>query len=212
MNRKFDRLISFDERSKNYPIRALIGYPTPISKTWDCKTFLDQGADSACVGFGWAHELAAKPVAVPVSDSIARDIYHEAQKIDEWPGEDYEGTSVLAGAKVVQTIGHMPEYRWAFSLDDVIATLGYHGPIVLGFQWYEGMMDTDSSGFIHPTGNIVGGHCVLARGVAVTRKYIRIRNSWGKSWGENGDAKITYSDFAKLLSNYGEACVPVTRI
>jgi hypothetical protein len=63
---------------------------------------LDQGKEGACVGFAWSHELAAYPVRVEVDDEFARSkIYAEAQKIDEWPGEAYHGTSVLAGAKVV---------------------------------------------------------------------------------------------------------------
>jgi hypothetical protein len=211
MARTLDRLVSFDERSKNFPIRALVGSPTPISKVWDCKYFLDQGSEGACVGFGWAHELGAAPVKTPVSNATGFGIYNEAKKVDEWAGENYEGTSVIAGAKVVQGLGFMPEYRWAFNLNDVIITLGYHGPIVLGCDWYEGMWDTDSKGFIHPTGNIVGGHCVLIRGVAVAKKYLRIRNSWGQSWGSNGDAKISYTDFAKLMSTGTDLCVPVIR-
>ena len=33
-------------------------------------------------------------------------LYHEAQKIDEWPGEDYDGTSVRAGLDILRKRGH----------------------------------------------------------------------------------------------------------
>ena len=33
-------------------------------------------------------------------------LYHEAQKVDEWPGEDYDGTSVRAGLDILRKRGH----------------------------------------------------------------------------------------------------------
>ncbi|MEN3313212.1 MAG: hypothetical protein V7645_2541, partial [Actinomycetota bacterium] len=70
-------------------------------------------------------------------------LYHEAQRIDEWPGEDYDGTSVRAGLDILRKRGHCeidngntkPEAigegikanRWARSVDDVLTTLGYDG-------------------------------------------------------------------------------------
>lgn len=38
-----------------------------------------------------------------------------------------------------QALGFVPEYRWAFGVDDVLATLAHHGPVVLGLNWYAGM-------------------------------------------------------------------------
>jgi hypothetical protein len=37
-------------------------------------------------------------------------LYHEAQRIDEWPGEDYDGTSVRAGMDVLRTEGHRRKF------------------------------------------------------------------------------------------------------
>ena len=69
----------------------------------------------------------------------------------------------------------------------------------------EGMTDTDERGYIHATGDVVGGHCILCRGVNGREKYFLLRNSWGKNWGVNGDCKISFDDMKKLLADDGEA-------
>lgn len=211
MNRVFDRIPEFDDRSRGYPIRALVSSDPLVTRRWRCRIYLDQGAEGACVGFGWAHELAAAPVKVLVDNSFARQVYYEARRVDEWPGEDYEGTSVLAGAKVVRSLGFMSEFRWAFGLDDVLRTISQFGPVVLGLNWYEGMLETDADGFITPSGGLVGGHCILARGVEVDREFVVLHNSWGKSWGRKARARLRWDDLDRLLREDGEACVPVVR-
>ena len=69
----------------------------------------------------------------------------------------------------------------------------------------------DDDGFIKPTGQIVGGHAILARAVNVKKGYVTLRNSWGKSWGKKGDCYISFEDLEKLLNNYGECCFLIKR-
>src|SRR5689334_10441072 len=85
----------FDEKSRNF--RAVEGIEDkPLrSYAWACNAWLDQGREGACVGFGWSHELCAKPGVHMVDNNFALAVYHRAQQIDEYPGEDYSGTSVL---------------------------------------------------------------------------------------------------------------------
>lgn len=202
-----------DPRSRNYPIRTLLAQQSrrPRSYTWPCKLVLDQGREGACVGYAWAHELAASPRAVPVSDADARQLYRYAQTVDEWPGEAYSGTSVLAGAKAVQVRGHMAEYRWAFGLQDVVDTVGAYGPVVLGIPWTTGMYQPQPDGWVYPTGEVVGGHAIMARGVNLRGGYVLLHNSWGPGWGRNGTARIPFEALGELLTERGEACVPVQR-
>jgi Papain family cysteine protease len=212
---KLGRRIEFDDKSRKYPIRALLGTPRPLrSYTWRCLKHLDQGQEGACVGFSWTHEIIARPSEQLVfSVNEARTIYKLAQKLDPWPGEDYEGTSVLAGIKAV--ISRYPkvysEYRWAFGLQDVLETIAYRGPVVLGINWYDGMIDPDDKGVIKPTGPVVGGHAILAKGISVKNKVVCLHNSWGQDWGNHGDCFISFNDLDKLLKEDGEACIP-TRI
>jgi hypothetical protein len=99
-NRVFGRLVQFDERSRKFPIRTLLPDKPRRSYTWRVYTVLDQGAEGACTGFSVAHEAAARPKVVKnITNDIARQIYYRARELDEWPGEDYEGSSVLAAMK-----------------------------------------------------------------------------------------------------------------
>lgn len=228
-----DRIPYFDPRSKQYPIRATLDAEaaTPRSYTWALGAdVLDQGQQGSCVGHGITHELMAKPMVVTGLDSrFAReDIYWEAQKVDDWEGGSYpdatpfyEGTAVLAGAKVAQRLGHFSAYRWAFNLADLVAAVGSAGPAVIGVHWYEAMFRPDADGYISPAGDIAGGHCVVVLGVSLTRREFLIANSWGTDWSlirwpagrrehtYQGFAKVTFDSMERLLGENGEACIPV---
>jgi hypothetical protein len=223
-NLKLNRLKQFDERSRNF------AYTTPTgpaeqralrSYTWRCGSWFDQGLDGACVAFAIGHELAARPSEVRVglnAKFLKEKIYWEAQKIDPWKGGSYpgaspryEGTSVLAGIKVAHKLGYFEEYRWAFAPYSAMYGIGHHGPAIIGINWYEGMLDTDSKGYIHPTGPLLGGHAILVRGIHVPTRTVLLRNSWGYGWGVKGDCKLSFEDFSRLLGEDGECAFFVKR-
>jgi hypothetical protein len=209
---KFGRLVEFDKRSRNFPMRSLLRGLVPRSYTWRCSINLDQGSAPACVGFSITHEAAARPVEVQGLDGkVALSIYRRAQKLDEYPGEDYDGTSVLAGMKAAMEKKWYSEYRWAFGEPDLLLSVGYKGPAVLGINWYSGMMDPDSKGIIRPTGQVEGGHAILCNGISVRSGLYRLHNSWGTGWGLGGDCFISRDDMSRLLSEEGECCIPVKR-
>lgn len=220
VNRKFDRVPSNDPRNRNYPVSLMwttqfpqctyTQAPEVFTKKWDDYAYLDQGPDGACVGFGTSGELAAEPESVTNIDyTFAMKVYNDAKLIDEWPGENYEGTSVLAGAKVAKNRGYYSSYLWADNELDMARTISNYGPVIIGIDWYEGMMDPDSEGFLHPTGQVVGGHCVVVIGIDAENGFYTIRNSWGKSWGDNGEAKISRADMTNLIAANGDVCKPV---
>ena len=208
---RLDRLVQFDERSLSFPIRSAVGDKAPRSYTWRCTPRLDQGPDGACVGFSMAHEVAARPKELPADYSLAMNIYREAQKIDPWPGENYEGTSVLAGVKMLKSLGYVEQYRWGFSLNDLVLAVGYQGPAVIGSWWYDEMFEPRDCGRIHVGGQRSGGHAYLVNGVSVADRTFTIHNSWGASWGTNGEVLISWGDMERLLAEDGEACIPMVR-
>lgn len=208
------RLEQFDERSRAFPIRELLaaaGVTTPRAYTWSCGVNLDQGSIGACVGFSWAGELAAKPDVIPTTNTDGLRLYYKAQLVDGWP-IPHEGSSVLAGAKAVVSEGRMGEYRWAFNFSDLELAIGHHGPAVLGINWYEGFDHPDpATGRISIAGGVRGGHAILANGISPRLRLVHLHNSWGASWGARGECVISYADLERLLSERGEACIPVVR-
>lgn len=214
-DRRLDRIPFHDERSRNFPLRAMLTtaqQKAPRSYTWSCAYFLDQGQEGACTGFAVTHEAGARPVvAKRLSAAVAQDVYHRARELDDWPGENYEGSSVLGAIKAGKEKGWYGEYRWAFGLDDLILAVGYKGPAVLGVNWYDQMFQPSANGYISASGQVAGGHAILCNGVDVKKKCFRLHNSWGTGWGVNGECFITFADMDKLLREYGEACIPIQR-
>jgi hypothetical protein len=135
-------------------------------------------------------------------------MYSEAQKVDEWEGEDYDGTSVRAGAKILQQMGYISQYLWAWDIETVLSTLLNVGPVVVGTLWYESMFDPDPLyGLVKIEGEAVGGHAYVLNGVNLNSGLIRAKNSWSKEWGKNGHFRIKIEDFERLLHEDGEACI-----
>lgn len=191
---------------------------------WDEGTVLDQGSEGACVGFAWTNELLASPAQpeeqpdAALGNAVAVSYYRRARVVDEWPGEDYEGTSVLAGAKMVLQDGFISQYRWCFNTEDLRDAIISEGPVVIGIPWYSGMYRTRRDGLVVVDGDLVGGHAILITGydpamIIDGRPYevFRWRNSWGTGYGIGGSGYILYEDLSKLLKQNGEACVPMGR-
>jgi hypothetical protein len=206
------RLVCKDERDKEHlmprTLRAAAGVE---SRFWYLPPALDQGATSSCVGHGWAAWALAGPTTnrLPISPW---QWYLLAQEVDEWPGKEpqMEGSSVRAGAKIAVSLKLASEYRWAFSVSPVVSWLLANGPVVVGTDLYEGMANPNAkTGLMTLAGQSLGGHCYLLGGVNKRTGLIRVLNSWGRNWAQNGRAWISIADMDKLIKADGEACVAV---
>lgn len=206
---KLGRLPAPDPRDQNFRLATLLP-PAPLrtSKYYWSGWFGDQGQTSACVGYSWTAYLTAGPTTQVTQDwdRHARKTYKQAQTLDEWEGEDYDGTSVRAGAKALQAQGFITEYRWAFTIDETVRAVLDIGPVVVGTVWTEAMF-YPVDGKIQPDGPIVGGHAYLIDGANLDRGTVRIKNSWGRDWGNNGRVSMTISHLAHLLDMEGEAAL-----
>lgn len=191
----------------------------PDWKYWGDLTWRgDQGAFPHCVAYSATHRIENSPTTYPepgpVVDPVA--VYQRAQQLDEFPGENYDGTSVRGGAKVMLEKGFISEYQRITTLQDLIdfirrpRTAG-GGPVLIGIDWYTDMFspvyEQDALGdyrwMVIPTGSVAGGHAVLVNGVNVPRMTFRILNSWGRDWGVDGRATVRFADMDNLVFTQG---------
>lgn len=202
-----------DPRSANFRFSGLSCWQSGTHRRTIMRrktVWLDQGREGACTGFGEEHVRALSPYPQATTDEQAHRVYRRAQVLDEWPGEDYEGSSVNGAMKAAREFGLITNWWWCFNLSEVRHALSYHGAVEFGTWWWRDMWDTDADGFIRPTGEKVGGHAWALSGYNMlngSRRY-RMENSWGPEWGDNGGAWIWEEDLTQLLLDDGEAACP----
>ena len=217
MQHSLGRIEVVDERDKNFPVSTVLsespgGLPDISTRQWWANGWWgNQGPMPHCVAYAWQHFLEDGPV---IQDSVSHDkpfynpkaFYDLCQLHDQWPGENYDGTSIRAGAKILKAVGVIKAYRWAFNIEEVVKTVKYIGPMVVGTRWYSNMTHP-SNNVMSPNGAVQGGHAYLINGCDDNKELLRVKNSWGRGWGNNGHAFISYDDFDALLSDGGDACI-----
>lgn len=208
MHHRLGRKAAADDRDRKFAIRAT--GPLAGRKRWRrSRERLPQPGVPHCVGYAWARWLLWPPFGQQLSPS---GVYYAAQRVDEWEGEDYEGTSVRAGAKVLAELGFVREYRWALDVETMAAAVRYDGPLVIGTNWYERMDQVDDRGFARVRGRNLGGHAYNVYGVDCGGEYFEVCTPWeGTAFGidGSGDARVSFADMRRLIVEEGEICLPV---
>jgi hypothetical protein len=200
--------------SRDWPVERLAdmiadGVAMPVS--WSDPVVLDQGQTPHCVGYGCAGFVACaeadSPADITVTDALGDAIYAAAKIIDGEPGQQ-NGSSVRSGAKALKEFKYIDAYAFG-TFAQGQAWVRAHGPVVVGTDWTEDMFDPDTNDEVHATGDVVGGHCWLWRGVDEEYGDSEGRNSWGTSWANAGDFYISDADFKLILANGGEVLMAV---
>ena len=216
--RRFGRLHVEDERDKKFLLTPDLKRASGVTKRyWHAGRVLNQGSTPQCVAYSGYKYLTAGPVRNTHLPWKPAELYKHAQEHDEWPGDDYDGSSLRGLFKYLHKEGFVSEYRWGFDLETILSHVLTEGPLVLGSTWYS-EMSTPRNGFIMPQGRAVGGHAYVIIGAnrnkkrkgATERGAFRILNSWGRSWGQCGRAWMSFLDFEMLLEDRDvEACMAV---
>lgn len=224
-------------RQVRFAMAPLVEGLKPRSYSWGLPFTLDQGREGACVAHGDTHEAIARPVIVDfdrhslpgwafravetkwkrgtsqqIAQAFAFDLYDWARRNDEWPGENYDGTSAAAGAKGMADAKLWDEYRWAKTADEFAVWVSRNGPGCFAVNWMTGMFKPDSGGYLNLTGIVEGGHLILANGFSVKRDAFRLHNSWGPDWATRGEAWLRREDAVTLIAQDGEMVAPIRRL
>jgi hypothetical protein len=210
----------------------------PRPYTWWVPFHLNQGREGACVPHGCIAEALARPKPVNfevytlphwaerakrvqairghtnkmVAQALAFDAYDWCRNNDEWPGMNYSGTSAAAGARMMAALNLWRKYRWATNVRDFVTAMSRYGPGTVAIDWKTGMMRPDSEGFIHPTGQVEGGHQLLAMAYSAKRFRYPSVGLW-QSWGDDPPAIwwMTVHELEEVAAGNGEFAIPTIR-
>lgn len=188
---------------------------------------LDQGKEGACTGYGLAtvanYLLKTRSVRPDATAVSARMLYNMAKRYDEWPGEDYEGSSARGAMKGWHKHGICAGRLWADrdaddeltaerAADAITRPLGSYfrvnhkdlvamhsaisevGVLFATSRVHSGWMDVRTGDSdIRYAPDTLGGHAFAI--VGYDERGFWIQNSWGADWGSGGLARIGYDDW-----------------
>lgn len=193
-----------DSRDFLHPLRVNFSVSDrPVVVRWKPGVILDQGSEGACVGFA-CKQLAQSDPIPNKGGPTAREVYLEARMIDEFDDSE-EGTSVRAGMNILRKHGLITGYKWAPNVETLADYVRAEGGAVAGTNWYS--YQTDFSGRMLFTGRPVGGHAWYISGVDVKERVFFAVNSWGRSFGRNGEFWVTFDDLARMMRLGGSVAV-----
>ena len=142
--------------------------------------FYHQKDRNACVGFACARSRSL----VERRRYDANWIYDRALEIDEWPGEDDEGTSLRAGFQVMKNTGVRRANTGAISQDESISA----------YRWLRSVDEI---------------RAVLDSPSNDARQAVRLMSSWGRDFPHF--IWLPYTLLERLLNEDGEAATGTPR-
>lgn len=212
---------SYLMRTARPQIVAAVGKPKPRKTDYKDGPLLDQGQTPHCTGYTGRGFLDGAPImSKPSEGPSAVQLYHDAQDRDEWPGTNYDGSSIRGLMKALQDAGQISSYVWGQTVEEAIKWMndGF-GTLCAGTNWYAEMSEVDRNGFMReppPSGTTpIGGHAYRWKWFDPVKKGILMRNSWGHDFGFP-DKKGVLTGYAymrvelaiRLLREDGELAAP----
>lgn len=228
--RKFDALPdTVDFRDKMYiPTLVQVSPVYPVEKYKARKVpVLDQGTEGACTGYGLAtiinFLMRLREEHDEADDASAWMLYTMAKRYDDWPGEEYEGSSARGAIKAWHKHGACAAAIWeannkSLEIDEARAASALKRPLGAYFRVnHRDLVSMHSAitetGILYATAYVhqgwrdvqpgqerieyqpgrLGGHAFAI--VAYDQEGFWIQNSWGQRWGKDGLAHLSYADW-----------------
>jgi hypothetical protein len=221
---------TMDFRDRMY-VPTLVEVPTAI----DLKDYralkvpiLDQGQEGACTGFGLAtvaNYLLRRRKRIPDRHCVSPRMFYEmAKRYDEWPGENYDGSSARGAMKGWHKHGVCADPFWLYEeakqkpdlflerwTDAARRPLGAyfrvnHTDLVAMHSAIAeaGVLYATSS--VHEGWDGVGADGIIKQSEKITGGHafaivayddhgFWLQNSWGEDWGLKGFGHVTYDDW-----------------
>lgn len=171
----------------------------------------DQGDLGSCTGNAAVGCISTTPYTAHGDEAMAVAVYSEATHLDNiggvYPPTD-TGSSGLAVMKALKKRGLIKSYTHTFSLSSTLKALVLR-PGITGITWLSGCDNPDSTGLVHYSGYVRGGHEIELIGLDAEKQLVWFANSWGASWGKAGMFCMSFSDYAKALADHGDATFPI---
>jgi hypothetical protein len=229
--RTFDaRPDTLDFRDQMF-VPTLVEVPTTITLASYRESevpILNQGSQGACTGFGLAtvaNFLLRRRKVVPDSSCVSPQMFYEmARRYDEWPGENYSGSSARGAMKGWHKHGVCTEPGWPCDAKKT-------DPKHFARRWSEASLRPLGAYFRVNHKDLVAMHCAISEvGVLYATSTVHsgwdsvdktghiefvhddlgghafaivafdeigfwIQNSWGSNWGFHGFGRVTYADW-----------------
>ena len=206
--------------------------PQPSEDVIDLSTTIgrigDTGPEGTTVGFALAYAIqaAAKARGQSDLDVSARGIYTLAKRFDEFPGEDYEGTSLLGGLQAAKSVGVYSAKEWPYA-EKAIPSDAVK-PILKVKAFAQASAITQildalragkvvaaailvTSDFDNPSkdGRVIlklplrelGLKSIAIVGYNPRTAEFKFANDWGAGWGAQGFGLIKDTDLAKIIKD-----------
>lgn len=193
-------------------------------------SILNQGTEGACTGFGLAtvanYLLGSRIGQTDELTSVSpRMFYSMARRYDEWPGEDYSGSSARGAMKGWNKHGVCTEAEWPYrlaggsdgGLNDARIKAARRHPLGAYFRvnhkdiiaMHAAIAEVGilyATSMVHEGWNSVGSDGIINQSdiitgghafaiVGYTEMGFWVQNSWGDDWGHHGMCLISYDDW-----------------
>ena len=140
--------------------------------------------------------------------TTARDPFPGQWYRDGRPGSEDTGTDLNSACKVLRDAGKVKRWEHIFTgVQGVLQVLSSGQPVGTGNQWTYPMFNPDSSGLVHPTGDVAGGHEWEWVGYDLETRRLWGANSWGTTFGVAGYFCMDFDEYDGLVMNHGDAHV-----
>ena len=171
---------------------------------------IDQGSEGTCVGHACTNLLLAGPSehdtysefqTEELAHQFARKLYLDATGDTTYQQGAYprDANEVLLRRGLIGSYWAVPQ------VDDITTALLTHGPVKIAVPWYysmfygNGRLARDYGNYwikVNLDSEHVGYHDITLTGVDMAPDngappFVRVQNSWGSDWGQNGTARLT---------------------